>query len=896
MTFARVYGTGSGALRFRLSIEGLPVEFVTSSSMATTAADGRRRVVGLSVEGLKISQRADLVRATIEAQGVSVKIADVAGEATSLFAKRPSATSWLSDAETSTTASIRVKSTANFASSGYIHVNTEAIAYTGKTSTSFTGCTRGRWDTLGQAHYVPDGGQLRFPEVTSAPVVFEGRRARLYIYGAGDSATGDGTQVFLGIVSGEPRMRGPSWSLSMDPISRILAQEFGADLAEPVTPRGIYYPGGDGFWSLRIGIVGGAGGTLLDTFGQVQITFPTASKAFFETQQDFINEINVQLTAALTSYNVDIECRPAPDGGYYFAIVQNSPVDSVGMRLDTPRFDYFFPTNIFSASESGPPLTAIDTVSSFSSNTTYYWFPTPSETKLPGCGLVPRGRFNFRMSETLPPEFASIQSTFPPRRVYLGGAVALPSNTSAVLINWSDPGGQTSRNYSVGSIDTAKRAVELLRDFGGYRLTDEHDYTPSNLPQIRLGRSFTSYGASNIATFLSTLASGSADGVNNGAQPMVRTTGGPVSAPGDVDLTTWSTEIAASDSNLVEGRSYDSFGAISIQDMVAPELQLAGLYLAFDSFGRIIPKRLRLGAATELGTFTITKANLLTDDGFPQYERSAIGKFSTLTVRDGYDPIEDDYTLPSVTVRDVAAFGQTPNSRTVTIEPKSRYVTGAAIPMDAVVRCASTVLGIFGGPYAYITMSVPITGYYLAELGSTVSISTKQLPDVITGTRGVTSLLGVVTSRDVDFYAARIEITVLVSLANIAGYAPSSKVSSQTNTSGNTWAIVLSSSYFAAGETAADHFVAGDVVRVFQYDTASSTEIEGTVVSASSYTVVVTFISTWTPSTLEWVLGFSKSTASATGSRQLSYAFDAGPAATYADASSVAYPAREFAP
>ena len=178
---------------------------------------------------------------------------------------------------------------------------------------------------------------------------------------------------------------------------------------------------------------------------------------------------------------------------------------------------------------------------------------------------------------------------------------------------------------------------------------------------------------------------------------------------------------------------------------------------------------------------------------------------------------------------------------------------------------------------------------------NSVSMTTVQLPST-TGTRGMSGTVGLVVAREVDLYGARIDLTVLVSLANVAGYCPSAKVSSQTTTSGNTWAIVLSSSYFAAGETAANHFVAGELVRVFEYDSASSTEIDGTVVSATGYTVVVTFSSTWTPSTLEWVLGFSKSTAVATGSRQLSYAFDAGPAATYADVSSVTYPAREFAP
>ena len=108
MTFARVYGTGSGALRFRLSIEGWPYEFVTSSSMEATAADGRVRVVGLSVEGAKISQRADLVRSTLEAQGMSVKIADVAIKATLAFSLQPAYTTWLASVAAASASTLEI--------------------------------------------------------------------------------------------------------------------------------------------------------------------------------------------------------------------------------------------------------------------------------------------------------------------------------------------------------------------------------------------------------------------------------------------------------------------------------------------------------------------------------------------------------------------------------------------------------------------------------------------------------------------------------------------------------------------------------------------------------------------------------------------------------------------
>jgi hypothetical protein len=51
---------------------------------------------------------------------------------------------------------IPVKSTGSFPSSGKLYLGTETITYTGKTSTSFTGCTRGRWGSRAVAHKAYD--------------------------------------------------------------------------------------------------------------------------------------------------------------------------------------------------------------------------------------------------------------------------------------------------------------------------------------------------------------------------------------------------------------------------------------------------------------------------------------------------------------------------------------------------------------------------------------------------------------------------------------------------------------------------------------------------------------------------------------------------------------------
>lgn len=53
---------------------------------------------------------------------------------------------------TASDTTIPVSSTSGFPSSGYIRIGNEIIAYTGTTSTSFTGCSRGQLGTGASAH------------------------------------------------------------------------------------------------------------------------------------------------------------------------------------------------------------------------------------------------------------------------------------------------------------------------------------------------------------------------------------------------------------------------------------------------------------------------------------------------------------------------------------------------------------------------------------------------------------------------------------------------------------------------------------------------------------------------------------------------------------------------
>ncbi len=87
---------------------------------------------------------------------------------------------------------IIVQSTAAFASSGTIHIGTEAIAYTGKTGTTFTGCTRGKWSPhsvdggtrFAQHHRVTtDSNAVKLqPVVSEQPRTWLGRRVGVWAH------------------------------------------------------------------------------------------------------------------------------------------------------------------------------------------------------------------------------------------------------------------------------------------------------------------------------------------------------------------------------------------------------------------------------------------------------------------------------------------------------------------------------------------------------------------------------------------------------------------------------------------------------------------------------------------------------------------------------------------
>lgn len=884
MTYSDVIALGSGKFSFRLTIEGFHLEAVTSAAMEKAASGSNRaRRVGLSVRGVKISQRADLPRATIEAESATFELVDYDDVWTAAFAADPAHTTWLGADAIGSFSSLTVDSTDGWPDEGFLWLSSEVIRYASKTSTSFGTLTRAQYNTISQDHYTWGGARLGYPEITSSHTILQGRRVRLFAYGEGDDMQGDGQQIWLGIMSGEPRMQGPSWSVSADPITALLEQDLGADLGPPLRPRGIFIPGpfSASFFVERITSTPSA--TPRPIPNQWLSTrrdpaAPTTSisffvQGFFETQADFVAELNAKISAVTATWASTITAHVgtgpvafaggdlSETSGYHFK-AYIPPVSVAGETVNIRNTEYIAetePTYGLCDDGFGRPESLT------TGGREFYWRPSQSgdgrrRVPIENAGIVPRGMFvpaDLVGTISLPTGPLGIWEPGD-ARIYVDSDLAVTPNATAASLTINQDEYRTVKIEAVdaaaGYIDVTVDESELgsERDDGalGSGILGVKAFAGSSSLSLLLGRTLNTVVPTGIGTYslLKGLETDVPSQVNVGALPMFQ--------PGDWNETEWLIGYGGS-TEYSRLREYMTVEAVPFGEIVSPDLQLASLYLALDSSGRMTVKRLRLATITDVGVGAIDKTFLLTDDDFPQYNLGAIGAYNQIDIRDGYNARTDEYEGTPVRVRDVKAFGRNPSTRSLQIKPKSRYGGGRFVPPEDAVRIATNVLGIYGTPYAYVTCDVPLQ-WLDVTLGLTVSFNTKQLPSR-DGKRGMENVVGVVVAREIDLYAARITLTVLTSPSRISGYAWGGRIemATATNVSGDIWDINLEPGlYYAAGTLASDYLKSDDAIFVYVWDSTSSTTVSGTVGAVSGDTVRVKFDSTWTPGSDEWAIAF----------------------------------------
>jgi hypothetical protein len=838
MSWASIITTGRGEHSYRLEIERYAEQWVTHVSMASAT-----RRPTLKIRGTKLKCIANPVTNELDVSGFAAAITDAAGWATASFATFPTSRTWLTANITPSSTTMPVRSTTGWETSGYLWIDSECMTYSGVTSTSFTGLTRGALGTLAQSHYIAAVGATRFPEVTDLPVSMAGARARLYAYGSLDDPQGDGTQIWQGVVPRHPTMVGPEWLISIDPITSVLDRTVSSDLSEPATPRGIYYHFASPF-SISF--------FRPDTLSVIDISFPrtTSDRGFFESNTDFCSYLTDRIASAVDAewpgHEIQLLAVADGEGSWHMEISSDGTAVEVYNQpgIIDPKFT-FAPLNEDGDSVYAPGV-------GWAADVVYSYLPTSDSA--PGAGSVPRGYYGTAID---PLTSGGIVEAFPATRVHLSGVVDISSLVDAVAARFEAFGPVDERTFTTTVTDSNSTSnwVVLAPALGTgvFPIPVESAFTSASLPEFRFGRTFTADGS--VWTALSTIIAAAPEGLNAGGTPDLRST--------DFDTSSWAELDALEQPRIVRSRVFRSFTDASLMDVVRAELTLAGYFLGVTASGEISISKLRNVVTTTAPDSILSGVTV--SHGNPTWESSAYGVVNQIHIRRGYDPIEDEYMLPPVIVRDVAGFGRNPRSRPLSIDLKSVPAGGLAETFAECVETSARLFAVFASPYARIQVNTNMTQFVAARVGGIASITTKTLlPDPYTGTRGLNGLRALITGREVNLDEGVVSLKCLAVLNNATGYAPQSVVTAESNVSGDTWDVtVLATGYLPTGTDASDWFLPGDLVFARGWDTTSGTTISGSVVSTTGNVVRVAFTSSAAGLTTgDWYLSYANSNSS----------------------------------
>jgi hypothetical protein len=855
MSLARVIATGRGKLQARIEIEGWPVQFVTRTSMEQTLADGRTRVNGLKMEGLKLAARLDLPSGKIEAEGFRVSLVDPTRERLVIAAlrTRPTRRTYLSAYVSRSATTIPVFSTDGWPASGVLHIGTEAITYSGTTATTFTGCTRGEWNTQAQAHFCADASSvsaafeadnaaMAFPEVTDRPTTIEGRRAFLHLYGDGDSPLGEGTQRWQGVCSTAPKVEGLKVSFSVDPPTAILKQQIGGDVASPIGIRGIYYP-----WSAPF-VMTISRGTSADRYSTVGTT-PIVVRVvgFFDTQEEFCDELTTQIAAEISTagWGITVTARATATG---FDIVHVTP--SASQRwIEINEEDRIHELAIDERLHDKPSGTWLDESSGGAAGTT---FAVSTSYAYPYASPVPRAYYGTDTPHTRLDRGAGLvteptqATTYPGDRIYLGGLVALASSM-AFAVEAEEP-----QYFPAGSADAATRSVRV--GTGSFELQSFDAMT-----RFRVGRVIA---RGNVGTLFEELVTTSPDVANAGAMPLVRET--DVDVTGSATALTEANVSAALDTPAVSDRAFVAFGQdCTLEELAGPELVAAGMHWTITTGGLLGARRARLAAATEPASFELapdptrdTGGKIV--GGLPVLEEAALWGFvSDLVYLTGYDPLEDEHNGPEVRFVNVQARSPARDAKKLEVAQKS--IPGARLTsftpsggtageptQEQIGQIARFWLGLLGGTYDILSCrgNSPL---FDAVLGDAIAVTSNYVPDD-DGTMGITGKLGVLIGYAWDLDTLSGSLEMLTHSRPIVGYAPEFRIDSQSAQGVNAWRLTLNVAE-ESDQTIDTWFEAGDPIRITEWDSLTPTEVTGTVVAAhgGSDELDVQLDAVWTP-------------------------------------------------
>jgi hypothetical protein len=536
-------------------------------------------------------------------------------------------------------------------------------------------------------------------------------------------------------------------------------------------------------------------------------------------------------------------------------------------------------------------------------------YPLPSARTMVGSpsftSLGPYGTFGFF---PYPPADAPLENGYPydggdpsglwpSNRIYLESVDGLVVGQTLCVKDGDD----SAAFLNVTSIDTTDRWITVTVQNSGrpVYISDQHTIVP-------VGQ----YGAStDWSGFMANVVAKSVE-ANLGRTPHI--------TAADVNSTGWSALWTTYPfSTYWRLRNYQFLQPTKVKDILVPEFQATGWMGRLGADGRLDVAQLPFVSPQRTAAHSITDDEILYPaEGFfgmwPTWEAQRDGLVNIVFLRLGYSPIMDEYDSKyDFVIRMTASISEHKSGDKAKQEIAPKSTPGAGIVRRAAAVAAITArngkpsvlnlapsaeeiaemvspyLQTLSQDYATVTLAVPFTKFDIL-CGDIVSITSAFIPDG-TGARGVSGKKAICVGREWNLDPksnAMGKLTFWFSrdFGKTAGYAPTGRVTGQSNTSGNIWVISFLSSNFRNISWSEDndgdvtkHFEIGDGVEVLRVDVTTETRVNGVVTDKpADGQLEVTFDAAWTPGANTWNLRFSMNTgggASAFSDHQAAYCY-----------------------
>lgn len=905
-TFASYLSTGSGAVAFRLVIEGCPYEFVTDAVMQGALADGRARVPGLLFDGISITERAFIASAELNVSLSSCQIVETPGTyrdaATTAFSGFTSNSAVAFIGPTcanvlSTDVTAQVNNAAGISVGDVVHVGTEAWKVTGITRSGTTApdtltITRGYWLTTAQSFYVSDarldGARQVIYKVTKQPQNYAGRRCWLYGHGSSELTTSDtGTLLWRGILAANPDLTSSTtWSLSMQPRTSLLDADIGSGIDGATKLRGIYYPARCPLY-IGFNIRSGPNNTDASTGSTFVIL-----AGFWETQEDFCAALTAKINAnaTLVAAGGTWSARPTTTsirGAYGFSwaggwdlyyetpsaspkwidVQGGSPVDGVFKQVLL---------SISTVTGVGAPVYTVAASSEYRCDWQAAAGTWPPVSIPPDqCRTVPRACYEPWVGGASSADLATWLDNY----YFLDFVSGYVTGGTASLTPPTPPGSTTSPDpvsFDVtvyGALGYIAPATSVTMP----RFSAAGTYQPS----FELATRFGAATGTDLAGFMAAIVARAPDGANLGTCPFITSD----------DVANWTTEVAARSAGraYLTNRIYSFSKAKKLIDVIREECKLYGLFLRLDANGQIAVQRITPRTDTPSTSLDYTR-HAVSGDDFGTLKLAPDGLITTIDVKSDYVP-RDDKWLNTWTFRQMTVSTAKGKGQPLTIAPVVRPVAGDISVTDA-RDIAATVGALFGE--LYYVLSVPVTMHlHSLRIGDGVMVTIPQLP--YAGARavhspgaGLTNVRATVIGRTWNYGTEpRGMLDLLISGVPLAGYAPSARITNASG-GGTSWTFTTAAAQYGDGTVNdSSYFAAGMRIVVVSIDAESPVLARGSVSSVGVNTIIVTLDAAIpTPSGTFDVL--FDTTAYAITAAQKAYCYIADPTGriTYSDGTS----------